>query len=131
MPIVSVVFGVVLIALGVWSYIATDRASLTALIPAAVGGLLVFLGLIGMVERFLKHAMHAAAMIGLLGCIAAATRFIPKLVKGADFSEPATMATGGMTLLCLVFVGLCVNSFIQVRRRRRAAAQAAGQGPPL
>ena len=29
-----------------------------------------------------------------------------------------------MTLLCAVFVGLCVNSFIQVRRRRRAEALA-------
>jgi hypothetical protein len=27
-----------------------------------------------------------------------------------------------MTLLCVVFLGLCINSFIQARRRRRAAA---------
>jgi hypothetical protein len=27
-----------------------------------------------------------------------------------------------MTLLCGVFVALCINSFIQARRRRRAAA---------
>ena len=79
----------------------------------------MLLGLLGLVERMLKHAMHAAAMIGLLGCIAAATRFVPKLLKGVDFTDPATISTGGMTLLSHVFVGLCVNSFIQVRGRRR------------
>jgi hypothetical protein len=131
MPIVSIVFGAALIALGAWSYQATEGRSLTALIPAAVGAALVVLGLVAMVERFLKHAMHAAAMIGLLGCIAAAGRLVMSLVRGtADLSKPATIGTGGMTLLCLVFVGLCINSFIQARRRRRAAMQASGQGSP-
>jgi hypothetical protein len=129
MPIVSIVFGVALIALGAWSYLASEGRSATALIPVVAGALLAFLGLLAMVERFLKHAMHAAAMIGLLGLIAAGGRFVMTLVQGtADFSKPATIGTGGMTLLCLVFVGLCINSFIQARRRR-AAAQAPGQEP--
>ncbi len=129
MPIVSIVFGAALIALGAWSYTATEGRSVTALIPAVVGVLLVILGLLATVERFLKHAMHAAAMIGVLGFIAAAGRLVMKMVRGeADPSKPATIGTGGMTLLCLVFVGLCVNSFIQTRRRRRAA-QAPVAGP--
>ncbi len=122
MPIVSILFGGLLIALGAWGY--HETAAKTSLIPAGVGGILVLLGLLGLVERFLKHAMHAAAMVGLLGCIAAASRFVPKLVKGIDFNDKATIATGGMTLLCAVFVALCVASFIRVRRRRRAAALA-------
>jgi hypothetical protein len=131
MPIVSIVFGGALIALGAWSYIATDGRSHTALIPAYAGGLLVVLGLVAMVERFLKHAMHAAAMIGLLGFIAAGFRFVKALVEGtADLTKPSTIGTGGMTLLCLAFVGWCINSFIQVRRRRKAAAAAGGHDQP-
>jgi hypothetical protein len=30
-----------------------------------------------------------------------------------------------MAVICLVFVGQCVNSFIQARRRRRAAEEVA------
>jgi hypothetical protein len=122
-PIVSIVFGGALIALGVWGYTATDAKSVTALIPAFVGGALALLGLLALLkEGLLKHVMHAAAMIGLLGALAAAGRFVPKVVKdGLDTNDPATISTGGMTLLCAAFVGLCVNSFIQARRRRQAA----------
>jgi uncharacterized paraquat-inducible protein A len=127
MPIVSIGFGGLLIVLGVWGFVDSGSTHYTALIPAAVGVILVLLGLLALVERFLKHAMHAAVMIALAGCIAAAVRFVPKLFGVIDIHDTATITTGGMTLLCLVFVGLCVNSFIQVRRKRRAAAQAQTQ----
>jgi hypothetical protein len=101
---------------------------MTALIPVGVGGLLVICGVVAFVERLLKHAMHLAAVIGLLGAVAAGIRFVPKAIKeGINLKSPATVGTGGMLLLCAVFVGFCVNSFIQARRRRRAAQQAAGQ----
>jgi hypothetical protein len=128
-PIVSIVFGGLLIALGVWGYTVSDGKSVTALIPAFAGALLAVLGVVALKERLLKHAMHAAAMVGLLGFLAAASRFIPKLARGeAGWDDTATLSTGGMTILCLVFVGLCVNSFIQARRRR--AARAAAGSPP-
>ena len=124
MPVVSIVFGGLLIALGGWGYVATDARSWTALIPAFVGGALAVLGALALKESLLKHCMHAAAMIGLLGFLAAAGRFIPKVVQeGFDTNNPATLSTGGMTLLCAVFVGLCINSFIQARRRRAARTQ--------
>jgi hypothetical protein len=130
MPIVSIIFGAVLVALGVWGFISTGQEHQTALIPAYFGGVLVILGLLATVERLLKHAMHAAAMIGLLGALLAIGWLVVSMVQGkADLSRPAIKATGGMAILCLAFVGLCVNSFIQVRRRRRAAAREVGQGP--
>ena len=48
------------------------------------------------------------------------------VTDGSEIHGTATLATGGMTLLCAVFVGLCVNSFVQARRRR--AAREAQQG---
>ena len=80
-------------------------------------------------ETLLKHAMHAAAMVGLLGFLAAAYRFTLRLAqREAGWDDTRTLSAGGMTILCLVFVGLCVNSFIQARRRR--AARAAAGSPP-
>lgn len=121
MPIVTLLIGTLLIALGIWGYNVSESKSITALIPAFTGGLLALLGLLALKESWLKHAMHVAAMIGLLGAIAAASRFVPKLIAGnLDTNDPATVSTGGMTLLCGLFVGLCINSFIQARRRRAA-----------
>jgi hypothetical protein len=123
-PVVSIVCGALLIALGVTGYIATEAK--TALIPAVVGGLIAVCGVVGLKESLLKHAMHAAAAIGLLGFLAAMSRFVPKLLGDFDWSDPATAMTGKMALVCGVFVALCVNSFIQARRRRAASAAAPG-----
>ena len=86
MPAVSIIFGALLVALGVVSYTGAvpyfgehAYVSPTALIPAAVGTLLVLCGLLALNERFLKHAMHAAAAIGLLGLIGALARIVPNL----------------------------------------------------
>lgn len=131
MPVVSIIFGGLLIALGAWAFNASELEGwrkATALIPAAAGGLLAVCGVIALKESLLKHAMHAAATVGLLGFLAAAGRFLPKAIsQGVDTTDVATMSTGGMMVLCLVFVGLCVNSFIQARRRR-AAREAAAAG---
>jgi len=125
------VFGILLIALGVWGrfggdlglwtplgFAPPDHLSGTALIPAYVGAALVVFGLLALKESLLKHAMHGAAMIGLLGLAASLGRLIATgNVKGIGGVSLVVMA-----ILCGVFVALCVNSFIQARRRRRAAA---------
>jgi hypothetical protein len=130
-PAVSIVVGLLLIAVGVWGYwggalglweplgfTPPDNLSGTALIPAYLGAGLVALGLLAFKEKLLKHAMHAAAMIGLIGLLAAGSRLILKgRIEGVGGASLTTT-----TLLSAVFVALCVNSFIQARRRRRARA---------
>lgn len=135
MPIVSILFGLLLIALGVWGRFggvlglweplgltAPDHLSATALIPACVGAAMILCGFLAFKERLLKHAMHGAAMVGLLGFAAALGRIVTTgKIQGVGGGSLTAMA-----LLCGVFVALCVNSFIQVRRRRRAAAPKVG-----
>jgi hypothetical protein len=123
-PIVSVVFGVLLTALGLWGWLGAEpeHRSVTALIPAFVGAPLVLLGLLALKESLLKHAMHAAAALGLLGFLAVLGRLIVKLARGGTVEDRAGTSMVLMAVLCGAFVALCVNSFIQVRRRRRAAA---------
>ena len=130
MPAVSVVFGLLLIALGVWGYWGDvlglwvllgfqppDGKSITALIPAAVGILLAVCGLLAFKESRLKHAMHGAAMIGLLGFVAA----LGRILMTGKVEGVSGVSLTVMSLLCGVFVALCINSFIQARRRRAAA----------
>jgi hypothetical protein len=125
-PIVTIVCGALLVLISVWSDSVTapnpetGAKSFTIWIPAIFGGLLAVCGVVALKESLLKHAMHAAAMVGLLGGLAAASRFVPKLLGDINWNDPATVATGKMTLVCFVFVALCVNSFIQARKRRKA-----------
>jgi hypothetical protein len=130
MPIVSVVFGLLLTGLGAYCYSVAEvdpvkGKSFTATIPAWPGVLLILCGLIALKESLLKHAMHAAATVGLLGFLAGAGQFVRVMMAGNELTSNKAVASGGMALLCGVFVALCVNSFIQARRRRQAAA--AGQ----
>ena len=124
MPGITIGFGAVLCAIGLWGYFGAepDKQSLTAFIPAGFGAALILCGLLAMKWR--QHAMHAAAAIGLLGFLAAAGRGIPNL--GSAISDDPTIHRAPrlvllMALVCLVFVGTCVGSFIAARRRRTAA----------
>jgi hypothetical protein len=134
MPIVSVVFGLLLTGLGAYCYSVAEVdpvkgvKSFTATIPAWPGVLLILCGLIGLKESLLKHAMHAAATVGLLGFLAGTGQFIAVALSAKGLEGPnqlnKAIAAGGMGLLCAIFVGFCVNSFIQARRRRQAATVA-------
>lgn len=122
MPIITVVFGMLLI--GVGGYFFNETRAPTALIPAWMGLALALLGLLALKDRLRKHAMHAAVLIGLVGCIATASMGLPNLfilLKGGTVDRPNAAYSQSITAgICLVFVILCVNSFIQARLRRKA-----------
>lgn len=121
---VAIGFGVVLVVLGVGSYLGTDRVSATALIPAYVGAALVVLGLLALREPWRKHAMHAAAVVGLLGCLGGLGRFAVVALRG-DPGGAGALASLALGLLSGAFLALCVRSFIQARlARKRVEAQA-------
>ena len=58
--------------------------------------------------------------------LAAAGRLAMTLAQGKG-STLGRASLGGMTVVCLVFVGLCVKSFIDVRKAREAREQAGGE----
>ena len=119
MPNIAIAFGVVLTLIGAGFYFGTGASSPTALIPAFVGLPLLLLGVVAIrvKEGGRKHVMHAAAVLGLLGFLAPAIRLVSKGFGGAP---PAVWEQVIMAVLCLVFLGLCVNSFVQARRTRGA-----------
>jgi hypothetical protein len=119
MAVNAIAFGLALIAIGVGGYLGTGRTSATALIPAAFGAVLLVLGLVarrGGSAR--KNAMHVAAAVALLGAIGSLMRPAMKAARGEAVDWASTpvvlqLATG---VLCIVFVVLCVRSFIAARR---------------
>lgn len=117
MPSTTRYFGLVLIALGVASYMLTGRTSVTALIPALFGAVLVVCALVARNEAARKHAMHAAVAIGLIGALAALGRGIPAALDGGA-ARPAVLSQLVMGVLLLIYVGLGVQSFIAARKAR-------------
>ena len=110
-------FGLILIVLGIASYMLTGRTSVTALIPAAFGAVLVICALIARSENARRHAMHAAVAVGLIGALAALGRGVPAAMAG-DAMRPAVLSQLIMGVLLLIYVALGVQSFIAARRAR-------------
>jgi len=117
MPSTTRLFGLVLIVLGVASYTLTGRASVTALIPAFFGAVLVICALIARNESARKHAMHAAVAVALVGALASLARGVPAALAG-DAMRAAVLVQLVMGVVLLVYVALGVQSFIAARKAR-------------
>lgn len=139
MPRLAIIFGVLLSALGAVSYFqpellgtvpvpkedAAPAKSITALIPAFFGVALVLCGLIGSAAPDMrKHAMHVAAMVSLLGVVGALFRPISTAIKGQElnFAGAPLRAQIIMAILSLIFLILCIRSFVQARILRKSSA---------
>jgi hypothetical protein len=119
MPLISVISGLLLIGVGVAGYtLAEAESAKTALIPAAVGLLIALSGGLAVAKPGArKHAMHAAAAISLLGLLAAGGRLAMVLALGKG-SPLGRSTLAAMTVICAVFLILCIKSFIDARRNR-------------
>ena len=129
MPIVAMLFGGLLTALGVVAYTSPellgtgDSGKISALSPAFLGLPIALAGLVSTLKpSLLKHAMHVAAVLGLLGIVGG---FVPVALRNFNFDTAAVKVGVGMTLLSAVFVGLCVKSFIDAKKARKAREAAA------
>ncbi len=122
---VAFVFGLLLIAVGVTSYYQpavfgeSGAISKTALIPAWIGVALFVCGWLTMgFPGIRKHAMHFAAVVGLLGTVGG---FMPMNRSGFNFSKASAVSGALLSGICFLFVILCVRSFIAAGKARRAA----------
>jgi hypothetical protein len=119
----TIAFGVAFIVLGLGGYFASGMASPTALIPAGFGVVFCILGALARDDRKRKHAMHAAALLGLLAVLGSGRGLtkIGPLLAGQPVERPAAViAQSIMALLGIVFVALCIKSFRDARRSRAA-----------
>jgi len=120
MPLLTVIYSSAMILLGLIGYFATAQTSMTALIPAAFGIVVLVFGIIAFRDRFRQTAMHIASMLGLLGFlggIRGIPAFINLLFTGETARPAAAISQTIMSLLSLMFFLLCLKSFIDARRK--------------
>jgi multisubunit Na+/H+ antiporter MnhF subunit len=120
---VTLVFAVAFIALGLVGFIATGSQHYTALIPAALGLLLGIFGALSLSSNPSRRKlfMHINVTLGLLGFLGTVMGLIQwfQILAGATVKNPpATESKAAMALLCLIYVALCVRSFIAARKAR-------------
>jgi hypothetical protein len=117
-------FGVLLAAVSLGFWIVMGRTETAALHPAGVGLLLILCGALANTDNPKKRMlwMHIAVTFGLIGFLITGIRAAIELAKGTamsvnpmGFEERVVVA-----LICLVYVALCVRSFIAARRARKA-----------
>lgn len=117
----TIAYGVFFILLGPYGYFGISSESITALIPTFFGIPLLILGWLGLNEKYLKHTMHIAAVLNLLGfagTVSGLVKFV-KMLNGAETARPAAVTVQAiMAVLCFVFLVLAVKSFIDARKNR-------------
>ena len=122
MPRITVIFSLLYIALGLGGFFLTGAVHKTALIPAAIGAVLLVLGLLAGNEKLRMHVMHAALLIGLLALLGTVSSLfkLPAAIDGTAARPGAVFAQAATAVLSVVYLALGVRSFIAARRARSA-----------
>jgi hypothetical protein len=121
---VTIVFGILLIILGLVGFYGTGGIHHTALIPTWFGLALVLGGSLSISpsETRRKIFAHINVTVGLLGFLGAAGSALHNyghnrsLGLDPDYKAIASQLT--MAVLMLIYVNLCIQSFIKARRSR-------------
>ncbi len=123
MPRLTTITGALLVLTGVVAYIVTSASSVTALIPAFVGGLLLICAALASREPLRRHAIHAALVVALLGALGSLMNVakIGQLLAGTAERPAAIIVSVILFVVCAVYVALGVRSFVAARRARAAA----------
>jgi len=121
----TIIFGILLVLLGLVSYIGTGSTHPTALIPTWFGLALGIGGYLAMSpdEKRRMIVMHVNVTIAVLGFLGAAGKAISGYGSarsaGIDPDMKAIYSQIAMAVIMLVYIKLCVDSFIQARRLRQ------------
>lgn len=119
----TIVFGVLLIVLGLIGFISTGSAHPTALIPAGLGVIFILFGVLANTEDSKKrmlwmHISVTVALLAFLGTLSADFQAV-RMSHGTEYPHPAAvLEKAAMSLLSLIYVLFCVRSFINARIKR-------------
>jgi multisubunit Na+/H+ antiporter MnhF subunit len=120
---VTLLFAALLIALGLVGFLGTGSAHPTALIPVWFGLALALFGWLAISphESRRKLFMHINVTIALLGFLGAAIKalsgYLHTAATGINLDQfRALLSQLAMAALLLIYVLLCVYSFIDARR---------------
>ena len=112
-PTLGVVLGALLIVVGVAGYALSDFASVTALIPAIFGVVMIGLGIVGRRDdrrvRVAVYGIGGLALLGVLGSLRGIPDIVGLATGSADASTLAAVTQGAMILGGLVLLGAAVR----------------------
>jgi hypothetical protein len=119
---VTLVFAVLLVALGLVGFFGTGSQHPTALIPLWIGVLLGIFGALAISpsESRRKIFMHINVTIGTLAFVATIVEIIRTIISGKPLLWAAMASKIALGILLLAYVAVCVRSFIAARRGRTA-----------
>jgi len=119
---VTLVFAALLVALGLVGFIGTGSLHHTALIPTWIGLALGIFGFLAISpnEGRRKLFMHVNVTIGLVAFLGGAAEAVRGYVHATSAGVPPDMIALGskatLAGLMLIYVILCVRSFVAARR---------------
>ena len=118
---VTLVFAALLVILGLAGFLGTGSVHPTALIPTWIGLAMGFGGLLAISkqESRRKLFMHINVTIGLLGFLGSVAEIVRSMVSSKTLDSTAVAALAAKTAmawLLLIYVILCVRSFVDARR---------------
>jgi len=120
---VTIGFGFALVLLGAVGFVMTGSTHLTALIPCGFGTLMAIAGALAITNDAKKRMvwMHVAVTVGLLGFLGSFSRAVDEYIQahGEALAHPVAVEDqAAMAAICLIFVLLCIRSFIAARKAR-------------
>ncbi len=117
---ITIIFGVLLILLAAWGYIATGSEHPTSLIPAGFGVLFIFFGTLARSPDAKKRMlwMHISVTVALILFLSLIKADIQMFHLAAQPHPIAVEEKSAASVLSLAYVLLCVRSFIEARRAR-------------
>jgi hypothetical protein len=119
----TTIVGALLVLTGVVAFVVTSTSSVTALIPAFVGGLLLICAAISSRPKLHRHGIHAALVVALIGALGSLMNVVKigDLLAGTAERPAAILTSVILFVLCAVYVAIGVRSFIAARKARAAA----------
>jgi hypothetical protein len=114
----GLVLGLALVVLGISAYVLSNFASVTALIPAVFGVLIVLLSVVGRQtdrHRLASYGIGLLAVLGVLGSARGIPAMIALLTGKSVASTIAAVSQGAMIVICLILLATVVKYVLATR----------------
>ena len=111
----TTLYGLFMVIWGISISLISGSSSITSMIPAFIGIPLAFIGFLSMIKpTFRKALMHIAVVIGIFAFLGGLDFF-----RGMFTNYYAGLSKLMLLITGFVYIYLCVQSFIFVRRQKK------------
>ena len=113
--LLTTLYGLFMVIWGIFISLISGSSSITSMIPAFIGVPLAFIGFLSMIKpTFRKALMHIAVVIGIFAFLGGLDFF-----RGMFTNYYAGLSKLMLLITGFVYIYLCVQSFIFVRRQKK------------